>query len=60
MLFKIPNIMNSINKVIRAIKSVCPDCKCKGQVIINSNINLCEKCKGKGYQTYEELLKEIE
>ncbi len=52
--------MNSINKVIRAIKSVCPDCKCKGQVIINSNINLCEKCKGKGYQTYEELLKEIE
>lgn len=50
--------MASLNEVIKNIKSVCPDCKCKGQVIINSNINLCERCKGKGYQTYQELSQE--
>lgn len=51
--------MKEISKVLKEIKSVCPDCKCKGQVIINSNINICDKCKGKGYQTYEELLQEL-
>lgn len=45
------------DQVLKHIKSVCPDCKCKGHIVAsNGNINLCEKCKGKGYHTYEELI----
>lgn len=52
--------MASQNEIIKSIKSVCPDCKCRGQVIVNSNINPCEKCKGKSYQTYDELSQEAQ
>lgn len=48
-----------MEKVLKLIKSVCPDCKTKGQVIKEGQLNFCDRCKGKGYQTIEELQKEI-
>lgn len=47
-------------EVLKAIKSVCPDCRSKGYTVSeNGNINFCKRCNGKGYLTYEELVNEI-
>ena len=45
--------------ILKHIKSVCPDCKCKGHIVAdNGNINICTRCNGKGYLTYQELVNE--
>jgi len=47
--------------ILEHIKSVCPDCRCKGHIVAdNGNINICTYCSGKGYLTYEELVNEAE
>ena len=49
-----------MEEILKHIKSVCPDCKCKGHIMATrGNINICTRCNGKGYLTYEELVNEV-
>lgn len=47
--------MKDLIPIVKLIKSVCPDCRGTGKITTKTSINLCETCKGKGHQTFEEL-----
>jgi DnaJ-class molecular chaperone len=44
------------DEILSKIRSVCPKCLGKTYyVAANGNLNICDECGGKGYQTLKEL-----